>query len=107
VIDLGVIRPVNSIAANFLHDNNAWIFYPMRVKYEVSENGVDYRTVYDSPTDVSPKTETAFIKDVTAALQNEKARFVRVSVRNIGMCPPWHKGNGGKAWLFVDEVVVR
>jgi hexosaminidase len=36
-----------------------------------------------------------------------QARFVRFGARNIGTCPPWHPGAGGKAWLFVDELIVR
>ena len=35
------------------------------------------------------------------------ARYVRVRGRNIGTCPPWHKGAGSKAWLFVDEISVE
>jgi hypothetical protein len=36
-----------------------------------------------------------------------KARYVRVFARNLGVCPPWHLGRAGKAWLFVDEIVVE
>jgi len=25
----------------------------------------------------------------------------------VGVCPEWHKGAGGKAWLFVDEIFVE
>ena len=25
----------------------------------------------------------------------------------IGTCPAWHSGNGGKAWLFADELTVE
>jgi len=27
--------------------------------------------------------------------------------KNIRSCPEWHPGDGGKAWLFVDEVIVE
>ena len=36
-----------------------------------------------------------------------KARFVRIWAKNIGLCPAWHPVAGGKAWVFVDEVVVE
>jgi hexosaminidase len=41
------------------------------------------------------------------AFPAREARYVRFSARSIGTCPPWHPGAGGKAWLFVDELIVR
>jgi len=38
---------------------------------------------------------------------NEKVRYVRVKAENISVCPEWHPGAGGKAWLFIDEIVVK
>jgi hypothetical protein len=40
-------------------------------------------------------------------LAEKEARFVRIKARNVGICPDWHPGAGGKAWLFVDEIVVE
>ena len=27
--------------------------------------------------------------------------------KNISTCPNWHDGAGGKAWLFIDEIIVK
>ena len=35
-----------------------------------------------------------------------KARYIKVEVDAIGMCPAWHYGVGHPAWFFVDEVTV-
>jgi hexosaminidase len=35
------------------------------------------------------------------------ARYVRVTAKSVGLCPPWHPGRGQNAWLFVDEIIVR
>jgi hypothetical protein len=35
------------------------------------------------------------------------ARYVRVRAKNVGVCPAWHPGAGGKAWIFVDEIIVE
>jgi hypothetical protein len=32
---------------------------------------------------------------------------VKIHAMNRGVCPPWHLGAGGKAWLFADEIVVE
>ncbi|MFH0992637.1 MAG: hypothetical protein V1799_21785 [bacterium] len=34
-------------------------------------------------------------------------RHFRIRAKNIGVCPEGHPGAGGKAWLFLDEIVVR
>jgi hypothetical protein len=42
-----------------------------------------------------------------ADLNNLAARFVKIHAANIGTCPDWHKGTGGKTWLFVDEIIIN
>jgi len=36
-----------------------------------------------------------------------KTRYLKVDAKNVGKCPSWHKGAGGPAFVFVDEVVVN
>ena len=36
-----------------------------------------------------------------------EGRFVRLLAENLGICPDWHKGAGGKAWLFIDEITIN
>ncbi|MCU0453611.1 MAG: GH92 family glycosyl hydrolase [Bacteroidetes bacterium] len=107
VIDLGAVRSVRRIAATFLQDNNAWIFFPTSVRFEVSTDGESYRTVFEGATGIAPEQEGAIRKTISTGLGNERARHVRVRATNVGVCPPWHKGSGNKAWLFVDEVEVE
>jgi hypothetical protein len=33
-----------------------------------------------------------------------KARYIRVTGISQGTCPVGHAGEGGKAWLFCDEI---
>lgn len=35
------------------------------------------------------------------------ARYIKVRAKSMGLCPPWHHGAGGAAWLFADEVIVE
>ncbi len=107
VIDLGEVRLVSSISTTFLHDNNAWIFFPAHVTYEVSTDGRLYSEILSQGSIVAAHDVPARIQDVQYAGPPHQARFVRVTAKNIGTCPPWHKGSGGKAWIFVDEVEIR
>ena len=36
-----------------------------------------------------------------------KARYVKIAAKNLGVCPAWHPGAGGKAWLFMDEIIIN
>jgi hypothetical protein len=49
----------------------------------------------------------AIIKDFVSVLSDMNARYIRVKAKNVGVCPEWHHGAGGKAWLFVDEIIVE
>ena len=31
----------------------------------------------------------------------------KLKIKNIGVCPTWHEADGAKAWLFVDEVIIK
>jgi hypothetical protein len=35
-----------------------------------------------------------------------KARYIKVDIQTIGMCPSWHYGVGYPAWFFLDEISV-
>jgi len=86
-IDLGKMKKISSIEAGFLQDTNAWIFFPKEVIYdrELPPSIERFKTELDAP-------------DI---------RFVRLLAKNIETCPDWHKGAGGKSWIFADEIVIK
>ena len=47
------------------------------------------------------------MKDIQVNVSDVQARYVKVYLKNIGTCPEWHKGAGGQAWLFVDDVDIE
>ena len=38
---------------------------------------------------------------------NQSARYVLIKAINREVCPNWHAGSGGKAWVFSDEIVIE
>ncbi|GAJ04182.1 unnamed protein product, partial [marine sediment metagenome] len=48
----------------------------------------------------------ALIKEFTTNFNKTDARYVRVKVKSVGVCPDWHTGAGGKVWLFCDEIQI-
>ena len=57
---------------------------------------------FDEDRDVQVK----FVKGEVTAEQPVTARYIKVEVKGIGLCPTWHYGVGYPAWFFMDEVNV-
>lgn len=106
-IDLGSVKPINRVSATFFQREASWIFLPKSFEVSYSEDGKSYSRVKILDNPIPPKTDGAFIEEFGFDFANANARFVKVKAVNLGVCPEWHDGDGGKCWLFVDEVVVE
>ncbi|HMA53408.1 MAG TPA: glycoside hydrolase family 20 protein [Acidobacteriota bacterium] len=107
VIDLGAPRPLRRIAVRCLQNINSWAFLPASVEFAVSPDGRSFATVAEVRNDVSPRQAEVSVKEFSATVDGQRARYVRVRARTIGAVPDWHFGAGGKAWLFADEIIVE
>jgi len=77
------------------------------VRFESSLDGKTFSPICDRAYPPPLPTEETHIIDCAQAVSPLQARYVRVYAENLGVCPPWHPGHGGKAWLFVDEIIVE
>ncbi|MDF1799234.1 MAG: sulfatase-like hydrolase/transferase [Planctomycetota bacterium] len=106
VVDLGESRSIQRLACSFLQDQSSWIFLPAEVELALSADGVTFQPVaeeeFELTSDLAQRTATSGVR-----FEARTARFVRVRAASVATCPPWHRGAGGKAWLFVDELVVE
>ncbi|MCX8490920.1 MAG: family 20 glycosylhydrolase [Cyclobacteriaceae bacterium] len=100
-------RPIHSISISAIQNFGAWIFLPSGVKFEVSEDGVNFMQVGDVSNQIQVSEKTNVIKDFNATFAERKIKAVRVTARSIGTCPVGHPGAGQPAWLFVDEIIVQ
>ncbi len=107
VIDLGGVRKLSSVAASFFQSTGSWIFFPLQIEYYVSLDGSAYTKVFDAKNTPEDKAAYNGSRMFEAALADVDARYVKVYAKNVGICPAWHVGSGGKAWLFVDEITVK
>lgn len=107
VIDLGRLQTVRRVSSDFLQDINSWVFMPLGFEVAVSPDGSRYTTVGRMTNDVPEQTAGAFSRAFGADFQPLKARYIRVKASSRKTCPLWHKGAGGLAWIFTDEIVVE
>lgn len=106
VIDLGSATEFHQVVIGALQHTASWIFLPTELEVSWSMDGEDY----SEPLRISHQTEKdeaqILIKRFEFTRENTVARYLKVKVKNIGKCPPWHVGSGKNAWLFVDEISV-
>lgn len=97
-IDLGVRRPLHELSADFIRWHSAWIWLPLQVEFELSDDGKQFRRIatlenWLSNDDRRPAYETF------AWHGDDSARYVRCCARID------RAREGG--WLFTDEIIVK
>jgi len=106
-VDLMSLRKINKISINALHDNNVWIFLPEKVEFYTSADGREFKKAGVVKNEIPAESSEIIIKNFSVQLNEADVRYVRIVAKSILKCPEWHKGAGGKAWVFVDEITVE
>ena len=106
ILDLGEEQEFSSVEADFLHQLGQWILLPEKVTYSISTDNQTYQPFgsFSFAEDRAPQVK--FVGGKVTSDKPVKARYIKVEVDAIGMCPAWHYGVGHPAWFFVDEVTV-
>jgi hypothetical protein len=105
-IDLGAAQKISRIAASFLQDQESWIFLPISVVFSLSDNGKIFRSFTEIKNNIPANIPGAVIKEFEKKV-SATARYINIKAKNRGVMPEWHQGRGGKAWIFVDEIVIE
>ena len=79
---------------------------PAAVEFSVGQNRESMRVAFTKSLPTVP-ADQASVKDIQARFSPVKARFIRIRAKTVGTCPSWHVGAGGKAWIFIDEVMAQ
>jgi hexosaminidase len=105
-VDLGAVIPVQKMSLGCLQSYGDWVFMPQWVKFEISEDGINFKEagLVQNPVDVNQRNKT--IHDFTVSIK-ESARYIRVTAKVITACPKGHSGEGKPGWIFCDEIVVE
>ena len=106
IIDMGELININEISCSFLKRQSSWIFTPTEVSVLTSNDGLSFKAVknFYNQTEKNPAYE---IKIFSQKFEKLKTRFIKITAKNVKVCPEWHQGRGGKAWLFIDEIIIK
>jgi len=106
-IDLGKIQSISEISVGFLQAQRSWIWLPLSLDFSISEDNINFNKLDTREVGDFQKLEETMIKSFGTNFKKTQARYVRIHAKNRGVCPEWHPGAGGKAWLFVDEIDIN
>jgi len=105
-IDYNETKSFSKASADFIHDQGSWIFPPTEVTFEVSTDGKNYKVWGREKNSEFWDLSSAKHREFGVSGQNQ-FRFVRITAKSMGNCPKGHAGEGGKAWLFCDEITIQ
>ena len=107
VIDLKNEEEISSVSFNTSVDMGDWVFDLLGITVSVSNDGVNYTTVFDQTyPDLGPNDENR-IYNHKAEFAPVKARYVKVLALSDRDMPEWHGGRGLPAFIFVDELEIN
>lgn len=107
VIDLGKVRPVHAVSFGSLSEVGSWIFSPTSIAVAVSNDGKTFGKEVVLDLGAPTSSQESGVRDILVSVGGVEGRYVRVIAKNVGTCPPWHPGAGGKTWIFADEIIVE
>ena len=107
IVDLGKVQTIHKISTGFMQSIRSWIWMPTEVEYYTSLDGKNFKKIAVVYNGI-PDNEYANVHtDFSYEFNNLKTRYIKVYAKNYGTVPEWHIGSGGKAWIFVDEIVIE
>lgn len=107
ILDMGEERSFSSIETDFLHQLGAWVLLPHSVSYSISSDNQTYQPFGSYTFAEDRDQQVKFVGGKAESAVPVKARYIKVEIKGIGLCPDWHYGVGYPAWFFVDEVSVE
>lgn len=108
IIDLEKIQKISSVKISLLDSPKDWIFYPQKVEFLFSNDGKIFNNKSEVFVRATSEKEAKITRMQEIGPDNLiiETRFVKIKIRAQKTCPNWHSGNGEKAWLFCDEIIV-
>jgi hexosaminidase len=106
-IALGKPTSVTHISVDALQASGSWIFLPQWASFEVSSDGEQFNLLERVENEYDINDGARNVRIFSTQTPADDVRFVRVTLKNQGVCPPGHSGAGQPAWLFVSEIIIN
>lgn len=94
-LDLGSVKSISSVSADFMQSYGAWVFFPSEYKISISEDGKTFKEVYCKNWEVDRYLQLGF--RTLEWKGKDRARYIHIQGSTTE--------DGG--WLFTDEITVK
>jgi len=106
VIDLEQETDISEVILCCLEHQGKWIFQPNSVEVLTSVDGNTYDKVSRIAVQNKVNRNEPRLAEMKMSFQKTKIHYLKIRAQTLKECPPWHKSAGGKAWFFVDEIII-
>ncbi|MBP1629417.1 MAG: hypothetical protein H6Q15_310 [Bacteroidetes bacterium] len=106
ILDLDSSTSNKTIKLSSLYSPKSWILHPSKVICLVSKDGKEYIKVGGNESGLIQRDEK-IIKEYVFKSQSMDFRYVKFEIFGTKYLPSWHPSEGGKSWVFLDEIVVE
>jgi hexosaminidase len=107
-INFEEIKEFTKVSTGFLQSTPSWIFFPTECDFLISEDGLNFVSIGKrNATESQKNTELQIRRYEINSTSTIKAKYIRIAAKNVGVCPDWHPGAGGKTWIFADEIILE
>ena len=114
IIDLGKWQPIKKISIGALQDIKSWIWFPNEIELGVASSWnpkrprIGFKELGSIKNEFPDNQYGAYTKEFVRTMNSPvNCRYLKIKVKNYGVCPSWHLGKGGDTWLFLDEITVE
>lgn len=101
-------KPFKSLTLNAFTDIGAYIFPIKSIIAEGSNDGKNFENIatvdFPDGKESDPRGAGSFSCNFPAGTSY---RYYKFTVTNLKKLPPWHRGKGEPAWIFVDEIFLN
>ncbi|MEZ5199419.1 MAG: alkaline phosphatase family protein [Bacteroidales bacterium] len=101
------IQDINKIALGCLNLPGSWIFLPKQIGVFASVDGRKYIEIGRKEKSEIYTHAITGRNEIEIPLTRSKAKYLKIIAQNEGVCPNGHPGEGKKAWLFIDEIILE
>lgn len=100
-------KKIQSVAVRALSAKGDWIFAPTWIKVYASSDGKEFTQIGQAEFEEETDESYDGIQEYVVEFEPQRVKYLKVQAGTVDKLPSWHTGAGGKAFLFVDEVIVR
>ncbi|MCQ0110460.1 DUF4838 domain-containing protein [Zhouia amylolytica] len=109
VVDLEGLKEISTVSSAFLQVTNHIVFYPSKVTYYVSNDGVEFKKIgsIQNPLPLNKESKINDIQYFKLDFDPVSARYVKIIAENLKEAPYWHHAAGLPSWIFIDEIIIN